>query len=74
MIQLPSVGRIVHYYTDDRTDQPMAAIVTGVFEGDEKLSVDLSVFQRKLPSPLIGVKVPFSDTLKRGHWSWPPRV
>lgn len=73
MSQLPTVGRTIHYFENDKVDEPMAAIITGVY-GDEEQTVDLSAFQRKQASPLVGVKVPHSSSPKRGHWSWPPRV
>ena len=73
--QKPSVGRIVHYgqpvshFGSLTHPEPWAAIITAV-NRDE--TVCLQVFG------LIGVtpreQVSYSEELKEGFWTWPPRV
>jgi hypothetical protein len=79
----PTVGRIVHYTNHgDKERYPpeqQAAIVTGVY-GDEPggssitgpVRADLHIFYRTGQFDIQAV--PFSETYKRGHWSWPPKV
>lgn len=79
----PSVGRIVHYTNLGSVDDDgnmiypptqQAAIITevnetdGICDGTVALHVFYTTGQFDMPS------VPFSETYKRGHWSWPPRV
>jgi len=79
----PSVGRIVHYHDGTAAD-PQAAIVIGVPAPDlvaarwPTLSPDIEgvVCLHVLPTdraPHNIEPVPFSETPKLGHWSWPPR-
>lgn len=70
----PTVGRIVHYRMRD-TDLPLAALVVGTFlDGSASLAVftGRSTFKGRAES-LFQRAVPFSETPKAGHWSWPPR-
>lgn len=67
--QKPSVGRKVHYGT-----KPFSAEITAVADGKV---TQLCVLGTMPEGPLerTGVfffdDVPFSDTTKEGHWSWP---
>jgi hypothetical protein len=77
----PTVGRIVHFYTDREIPfsngvgkGPYAAIITQVFGDDEAAYCNLMVF-----APL---SVPFAETSVRNaefetapsrYWVWPPR-
>jgi hypothetical protein len=80
MPQTPSIGRIVHFYPPQATpgdgDVAWAALITCVNprarqEPDNGISA--AVF---LPSgtAMAYPFIPFSDTPKPGHWSWPPRI
>ena len=65
----PTVGRTVHVHMN-AYDQPVAAIITGVLSDDR---VHLCVF---IPGQLPGYAdspTPFSETPKKGYWTWPPR-
>ena len=76
----PTVGRIVHYFTNHQPDQterngigPYAAIVTGVGEDG---AADLKIFglsveaDRRFDVP----ELPAKATAPLGHyWAWPPR-
>ncbi len=70
----PSVGRIVHYYV---LDSPNAAIIVDVATDSAKAFVTLVVFGKGYwgdePSSFVR-DVPFSETPKINHWTWPPRV
>lgn len=86
----PTVGRIVHYTNLGDKDgryppETQAAIITGVynlFHGDDRNKVplneqnsmecDLHIFYRSGQFDML--KVPYSETGERGHWSWPPKV
>lgn len=70
-MQQPSIGRLVHFYNlgDDAGEFPCAALITGL---REDIGVSLKVFY---PSGLFDMHaVPFSETPRPGHWSWPPRL
>ncbi|AXK88837.1 hypothetical protein SAMN05421776_108232 [Nocardia farcinica] len=78
----PSIGRIVHFQTygtpgGEHASEPTAAIITGVHDHDgtsqhPETRVDLFVIYPNGTSHKRAV--PFSETPKAGHWSWPPRV
>ncbi|MBY6244216.1 hypothetical protein [Methylosinus sp. Sm6] len=77
----PTVGRIVHFYTDNPSKQtngagtgPYAALVTQVFSAGAENYVNLKVFR------------PYGETIDEGcvkheefgredgrYWVWPPR-
>ena len=68
--QLPSIGRIVHYYDGYRK---FAALVVEI--GVETYDATLRIFHPggfSLDQTLEFV--PYSDEYQKGHWSWPPRV
>lgn len=74
----PTVGRIVHYHPPQDPDcaVPWAALVTavnprGLHEPDGSISA--AVY---LPSGTATgyPHIPYSETPKPGHWSWPPRI
>lgn len=78
----PTVGRIVHYYMNDNMCvSPAVVLVTNT-------DVNLDVWPDEIPIPygdelsllVHGLirdyrlhSVPFSETPKPGHWTWPPR-
>lgn len=66
----PTVGRIVHYYRH-RGEQPMAALVTGVY--NDTNNVDLSIFPRG-GNIWSMVNVPYAAAPVSDHWTWPPRI
>lgn len=84
--QPPSIGRIVHYTNLGDADgkyppSTQAALITAVHEAPagtpvesapSGLIVDLHIFYRTGQFDMQAV--PFSETPKRGHWNWPPRV
>lgn len=74
----PSIGRIAHYHSELTTGEasrPFAAIVADVNEDD---SVNLFLIDHSGSASAVnggGIEgVPYSETPKPGHWSWPPRV
>lgn len=77
--QKPSVGRIVHYQSlgspapkegeVDLPSAPRAAVITDVSE-----SGSVSLFVMNPMGQHVVWDVPFSDSPKRGCWSWPPRT
>ncbi|MDQ0756083.1 hypothetical protein [Arthrobacter sp. B3I4] len=80
MSQTPSIGRIVHFYPaqslPDCANGPWAAIITAVHRRGSHVpdgGISASVF---LPSGTAAGYpfLPFSETPKPGHWSWPPRT
>lgn len=78
--QVPSVGRIVHYYgpvlagsigSYAPPDGPCAAIVTAV-RGDD--TVDLVVFVPGDSTMLALTRKQESQEPEANRWMWPPRV
>lgn len=72
-MQLPSVGRIVHYQAygtpgGEFPSVPRAAIVTEVHSDTE---ITVCVFN---PSGIFFNRVKFSEISAPGSWSWPPFV
>ena len=67
----PTVGRIVMHYPNGPAGFALAAIVTGVEEGTQRL--DLTVFApQRNPEPLT--KIPPLGTVPGGEgWAWPAR-
>jgi len=62
----PSIGRIVHFYTDDRHEP---AIITRVWS-------DTCVNLKVLPdcaAPFDQTSVCLNDASSSSWWSWPPR-
>ncbi|ASR78095.1 hypothetical protein SEA_TIMINATOR_66 [Arthrobacter phage Timinator] len=74
--QMPSIGRIVHYYQGS-TDTVLPAIVQAVGPVDEtgmpKLRLDVRWTDREDSMPLDLMR-PFSAEYSSGCWSWPPRA
>jgi hypothetical protein len=69
-----SVGRIVHYFPDDDSSNPLAAIVTRVFG---ETSCSLAVFDDARGRITGGVPVTVNqrDASNRTRvWDWPARV
>jgi hypothetical protein len=71
--QKPSVGRSVHYQ-DSMSDVERAAIITAVCDPESagEGTVCLVIFHPTGTD--IDLNVHFSETPKRGHWNWPPKV
>ena len=79
----PTVGRIVHYTNLGDADgkyppEQQAAIVTKVkpreddaTDGEGEYDVSLHIFYET--GDFYMKNVPFSETYKRGCWTWPPR-
>lgn len=70
-IQMPSVGRIVHYQRygtpgGEFKAEPSPAVVTKV--EDDGLTCHLFVMN---PNGCYFNLTPYSDTPKPGHWNWP---
>jgi hypothetical protein len=68
--QQPTVGRIVHYGVENfDTIEAHAAIITRVFA--DKTAVTVNIFH---PSGSQNIQdAEYSEELKVGCWSWPPR-
>lgn len=67
--QVPSVGRIVHFYRNIEREGALAAIITSTRDGN---TVDLTVFYSDTPGTRSAV--PFSAEPQPACWSWPPRA
>jgi hypothetical protein len=77
MTQLPTVGSIVHYYGLTNRE-PQAAMVAAISKRDP-LSVSLAILSSygewyQYAEGAFNAGVPFSETPKSNHWSWPPLV
>jgi hypothetical protein len=86
----PSVGRIVHYTSREGNDgspsEQLASIITAAKDyasipGNHNhkhectetcVKVSLVIFYG--PGVTWMDDVPFSESYKSGHWSWPPKV
>ena len=75
------VGKIVHLGVEEANQVlvPRAAITTAVL--DDGLTISLAVFPGQVLYEfdrsgrfMIVERVPYSHTLRQGHWSWPPSV
>lgn len=73
MNQKPTIGRIVHTYTElpgGLLSSPEAAMIVGLYE--EEGLVDLTVFQSNGIFQQHCVK--YSEKPKAYCWTWPPKV
>lgn len=75
--QLPTIGRIVHYYAygtpggEYAAGIPRSAIITEV-NNTEKGIISLCVLN---PTGMFfNLNVEYSENPKGGYWGWPPRV
>lgn len=69
MIQVPSVGRIIHLFRPGRTE-PDPAMITRVHSDD---CVNLMVLpDQGMPYPMTSVL--WGDTGEGTRWVWPPQV
>lgn len=67
----PSIGRIVHFRTNEEQTEPYAAIVTKVWNDT---NVNVTVF-REDGSTQSETSVPHFSSITGGRqWSWPPLV
>jgi hypothetical protein len=76
-IPRPSVGRIVHYYTDGDLTHPQAAIITHVMPPSPMLRVHLTTFPAHYEAGealRAALGVPFCEVPADGCWCWPPRI
>lgn len=79
-MQIPTVGRIVHYQSfgtpgGEYSSQPRAAVITQVGAFDHGFggnAVGLCILNPT--GQFFNPSVPFSETPKPGHWNWPPRA
>lgn len=79
--QVPSVGRMVRYRSygtpgGEYEPEDRAAIITEVPpEGTESAAQQCVALCVVNPTGMFfHTSVPFSETPKAGHWSWPPRA
>lgn len=63
----PTIGRIVLFQSDEGRE-PLPACIFGVRKDGH---VDLTILRAGMSDIRY---IPFSETLKVGHWSWPVRV
>lgn len=83
-MQIPSIGRIVHYTNLGDKDgkyppEPQAAIITKVKIREGRVNTDPDYYIVSLhifyPTGQFDMHdVPYSQMYERGHWSWPPKV
>lgn len=73
--QKPSVGRMVHY-VEGVNLPPLAAIITALdpYSDTDEGRVFLHLFDHASSNPVQLSRIPFSQTPKPYHWSWPPRT
>lgn len=81
---IPTVGRIVHYTNLGDADgkyppEQQAALITKAKEvgvssprDEDRFRVSLHIFYET--GDFYMIDVPFSETYKRGHWTWPTKV
>jgi hypothetical protein len=74
-LQKPSIGRIVWYMRygspgGEHKPEPSPAIITQVYD---EATGECQLFVMN-PNGTYHNRTPYSDELKPGHWSWPPRV
>lgn len=74
----PTVGRIVHFYTSNKSRQsngqgegPYAALVTQTFSGSD--FVNLKVLPPMAAPYDVGSVAPGPDETADRYWLWPPR-
>lgn len=79
--QWPAIGRVVHYRSygtpgGEYLPEPRAAIITELApEGTESAAQGVVGLAILNPTGMFfNTSVPFSETPKAGHWSWPPRT
>lgn len=70
-LQTPSVGRIVHYWSDVRAN-PLAAIITAV-HGDTVVNLCVFDFDGRI-TPRTSVPFVRKHETRSGVWSWPEYV
>lgn len=79
----PTIGRIVHYQSygtpgGEYLPEPRAAIITTTYnETPDLADPDLLYAGLAVLNPTgmsFNQLVPFSETPKPGHWSWPPHT
>lgn len=68
-VPFPTVGRIVHYF--QKTDVPMAAIVTRVVDKD---LVSLAVLNPDSGFTQFKENIPYCEKPRSGNWTWPAKV
>lgn len=73
-MQLPSVGRIVHYHDGTAAD-PQPAIISAVLQGKaiEDHAVALTVMPTDRDPYRVG-PIPYSAEPRVAHWNYPARV
>lgn len=64
---IPTIGRIVLFQSDEGRE-PLPACIFGVRKDGH---VDLTILRAGMSDIRY---IPFSETLKVGHWSWPVLV
>jgi hypothetical protein len=75
MMQVPSIGRVVHYQRygspgGEHKAEPSPAVITQILD---PLNGDVMLFVMN-PNGLYFNKTPYAEEPTPGHWSWPPRV
>lgn len=76
-MQQPTIGRIVHYTNLGDADgkfppETQPALIVRVNATPEPQDIGAWIFY---PGGFFYMaSIPYSETPKRGHWNWPPRV
>ncbi len=65
----PTLGSIVHYWTDNGSEIAWAAIVALVHEDGS--TVDLHAFPPEREGSIARGRVPYAPRRVPGSWSWP---